>query len=433
MLRKLESITPAFLKELDRKILLSRPGLWATKIHYVLFLSVIGFGLVYLYGMVKQINLTSVPEPVSSFALALIPAAIFFLFWAYRISFFQVEKGFGQTENSSSVRNMMVYALVIGLLALAPVMYYQLIQFKLKTVVSEQELTEDINILNLGESIFVTDSYEYDNVYRREHTRYPEISYLGYNRYTYYNNQEVWSNDLIEEKLKEYDTNTEKLQLISQYIEIFNTYSPTPITLSASEILNNYYAKSWGQTQTKYHDAKYKVSENLTTLQKVHDEKRGLFSDKQDLAIYMFLLTFLWMALQAFLKTNWKLFGGAVLTAIGTGITIGVVSAMADYANPGISISFLFLLVTGFFAFFLAQGFRKRHTHRTKAWKSIALSVAAVATPIMPLIVASIFDNYLRKDEATNLMYLGILVSVLAWGLLYGPQFTKLAAQPKEN
>ena len=113
MRRKLKSYLPGFFKQIDQKLLLNYPNIWATNLHYVLFLGTIGFGLMGFYAMVKPIDLTDVPNPHVSYSLAIIPAIIFFLIWAYFTSRLQIEKRFGEIQRKQKVLNMLIYALVI--------------------------------------------------------------------------------------------------------------------------------------------------------------------------------------------------------------------------------------------------------------------------------------------------------------------------------
>ena len=98
MLRKFDSLIPPFLKTLNKSLLLNRPGLWATKIHYVLFFALIGGGLLMLNAMVRPIDLADVPNPEVYFGLLIIPCLLALGIWAYRVSLISCRKRFW-TEN----------------------------------------------------------------------------------------------------------------------------------------------------------------------------------------------------------------------------------------------------------------------------------------------------------------------------------------------
>ena len=433
MLRKFESIIPTFLKKLDRQLLLNRPGLWATKIHYAVFFGAIGYALMTFIGFTSGVDLTSVPNYETGFALAIIPAAIFFLIWAFRISLFQVEKGHGEKLGGSDLRDQIVYGLVIMMLAAAPILYGKLVQNKVKNAVSQSQLAKDINTLNLGESLFVTDSYEFENLYGYNGNICCNVKYIGYNRYTYYSNSnpDVWSEHYTESKLKNIHGNQNKANLLDEYIHTFNKYSKEKIPFTGEQILAFYKNKEWKYEQTEFNQAKYKVVDNIWAVQRAYSN-RGLFTDRDFVPIYLLVLTTLFMALQAFLKTNWKIFGGAIIAGVATAIALGITGATLSsvfYMNDDM----LFMMIAGCFGFYMFQAFRRKHTQRAKIWKTISLILVTVVTPFMPLILANGIDGHVSSSEGRTLIYWGIALSILCWNLLYNQRFTKLAAQPKEN
>ncbi|MEO1450979.1 MAG: hypothetical protein AAFV07_15725, partial [Bacteroidota bacterium] len=86
MLRHLQKFIPGFLLDLDRKWLVNRPGLWATRIHYVLFFGGLGTALALLFTQTRSISLQSVPHVFAEGWLVAIPTLLAFLFWAWTSS-----------------------------------------------------------------------------------------------------------------------------------------------------------------------------------------------------------------------------------------------------------------------------------------------------------------------------------------------------------
>lgn len=438
MFRRLESVIPPFLKKIDKDLLLNRPGLWATRIHYFLFFFAVGAGLLALKLFTQFIPLHDVPSPDTQFLILLIPAVIGFLAWTYRASLFQVEKTFGQRQNGKGFRDQAVYVLIMTMLAGAPLAYGYLLSEKIQRAVPEDELVEDLNNLNLGESLFVTDEYYLsDGYYSKDANQVIAsggIVFSGYVRYTYYSfyHQDLYNENQVRRAVEHIDTREEKLRIIENFIHSFNKYSSEDIDMSAEKVLSNYENQSFSFEQKGYESIKYDVSRNLQTIQQAHAGKFNIM-DREFMPFYLFFLSFLWLALNVFLKTNWKIVAGAAILGIASIASIGITAGLIQTTLGFFEDELIFGMATLLFGVMLYQAFRKKHTSRIKAWKTIALSAVTVATPIMPLVIVSMFGNHLNNDEAYVLMYTGIFAGILWWNLLYQRQFIKLEANPREN
>ncbi|MDX2248576.1 MAG: hypothetical protein SF052_17455 [Bacteroidia bacterium] len=439
MLRKFESLIPLFLRNLDHQLLTNRPGLWATRIHYVLYFMIIGGGLLFLQAITRSIRLTDVPNPDINTMILIIPMGIAFLFWAYRVSLFQIEKTFGLISEGK-IRNQIIYAGVILALGFAPVVYGYILNQRIKQQISKEELIRDINALNIGENLFITDRYVIEGNGVKPEILESGIINIGYNRYTHYSFSSIELlqyheiNDILDKALSRED----KLEIISNYINTFNKYSNEKITLSPQEILTNYETRNFeNHDQNYYEDAKYVVFSNLENIQRAWSGSFGDFEImKQEFPrFYLFALVALWMALQVFLNTNWKIFVGAAITGIASIITLAITYNLTVYAfnihsNES---SVIAVIVLSLFAFFTYQAFRHRHTERILAWKSISLSVITMATLILPMVIFMSIESSVSDDEGIAMLYTGAVAGILLWNLLYQPHFSKLAALPREN
>ena len=445
MRRKLKSYLPGFFKQIDQKLLLNYPNIWATNLHYVLFLGAIGFGLMCFYAMVKPIDLTDVPNPHVSYSLAIIPAIIFFLIWAYFTSRLQTEKRFGEIQRKQKVLNMLIYALVIGLIASAPMMYFQMIKFKLRTVISEETLVEDTNVLNLGE-FMLTISHEYfENL--DNGTPEPLDHFNGYYRYCQYCefNYEIWETAETEDQLKKYNSDQKRLEFLTHYLEIFKRYSRHSIHISPHALL----AKLKGEyipTAEFYEleEEKYYVGENFNYLQMAYSENVGAFTDyKYDsgylaIAVYLSVLTVFWISLQVFFKTNLKITVMTIVLLVISVIMTDFLDGIFRFVYPdkvggSILLEPLLLVYSILFIFYFLQGFRNTNKPRIKVWNLVAFSVAAISTPIMPLIFSIVLDDEPNDNQVQIFLYVGIFITILCWLLIYEPRFTKLSAQPKNE
>ncbi|TAE53394.1 MAG: hypothetical protein EAZ89_07455, partial [Bacteroidetes bacterium] len=109
MLRRFDFLIPPFLRNLDRRLLMERPGLWATQIHYVVWFVLLGGALAVSHALLRKVSPDYVPDVDLDYGLMFIPAIIGGLFWAFRLSRFSVEKNFGQKLSPALMRDQAVY------------------------------------------------------------------------------------------------------------------------------------------------------------------------------------------------------------------------------------------------------------------------------------------------------------------------------------
>ncbi|MEZ4772130.1 MAG: hypothetical protein R3D00_03035 [Bacteroidia bacterium] len=433
MLRKFDSFIPPFLRQLDHQLLTNRPGLWATKIHYILYFFTIGAGLLFLQGFTRNISLQDVPSPDINTMLLVIPATIAFLFWAYRVSLFQVERTFG-IPGKGKIRDQFIYAAVILALGFTPVIYGHLLNHKIKQQISEEQLISDINTLNIGENLFITDPYIFENTGAQKGFS-EEIINIGYNRYSHYSYypvsllRETEINNILNQTLSE----PEMLRIISNFIEVFNKYTREKIDLSPEEILARYQQKKFDDfRQNRFETAKYEVTTNLERLQRAWGGKFEI-SNHNFGHFYLFALVIIWMAFQVFLSTSWKIFAGSAITGIISIILISISFNTIRYLFNVYDDSLIGMIVIVAFTFFTYQAFRRKQTERMIAWKSVALSVITMTTLIMPFIITSSFSHSMNDETAILLFYTGSVMGIILWNSSYKPRFSKLAAFPREN
>ncbi|MEZ4825908.1 MAG: hypothetical protein R3C61_06390 [Bacteroidia bacterium] len=435
MLRKLDSLIPSFLRQIDRQLLLNRPGLWATRIHYILYFLMIGCGILFFSGLTRTISLNDVPNPDINTLILIIPAGIAFLIWAYNVSLFQVEKSFGMLKESK-MRDQLISAVVILLLGFLPLIYGYMINFRIKQQITEEELIHDLNALNIGENLFITDRYYTEpevnpKVYIEGEI--PNIGYSRYSHYTYYPEaltRDAEISEILRYRLK---SESERLDVINRYIIAFNKYTSTPITLSAEEILYRFETRDFQDSrQTRYDEAKDEVTTNIERVQRAWAGKFEILN-KDFAHFYFFGLMIIWMALQVFLKTDWKLFAGSAVAGIVSIILIAITYNTFQYLFNLYDDGFAGLIILAFFGFFTYQAFRRRHTDRVIAWKSISLSVVSMTTLLLPLVITTSVDSSINDREAISLLYTGAIIGFIMWNTIYQPRFSRLAALPREN
>ncbi len=431
MLRKIELLIPPFLKRLDQQLLLNRPGLWTTKIHYVLFFGGIGLLLLLIKATLTPLSLSDIPNPGTHFMVLLIPIIIGFGVYVFRLSLFNVEKQFGQTAPGRSLRDQLIFAATIGLLALMPFAYSYILSDKIAAQVSNEQLSADINALNLGDLFFPEDVYLYDkNVKENGEYHYDTYDYEGYSPFY----SEVLIDIRSPREIKQIHTNhtsqEEKLQQISNFKQAFAKYSGTSITYSSETILGLFDSRQILQMR-HLGELKAKARSNIENLL-LSKEKNHLFHDREVIHATAFSLAGIWLMLLIFLKTRprnflWAIVGGIVVLFMG-GTVLSLFRVVAGI-YPEIVLWPMFMATL---AFFIYQGYRKKNSRRSNHWKAISLILAAMMLPFLPLVTLTM-DKYISQQEAWFALDLGIMLAFIVWNLAFSHRFTKLRAMPTEN
>ena len=83
MQRILRSLTPHWLRQLDHSLLISRPAIWATRIHFVLFYGGVALGIAALLGYYTASSVDQASDITFRTSYMIIPSALMFGFWTW--------------------------------------------------------------------------------------------------------------------------------------------------------------------------------------------------------------------------------------------------------------------------------------------------------------------------------------------------------------
>ena len=228
MLRRLEFLVPPLLKRIDRQLLLHRPGLWATRIHYLAFYGSILALLMGLYTLIRPMSLQSVPDPDSYSIVLAIPLALGFAIWVYYLTFFRLEKHKGFNWRLNSLRDELLHLGVIGVLAAIPFLFGNQLSDRIDQQISQQELLSDINTLKIGGQFFE------NRVYAGDHYN----DFLAGFQYEHFGLEgELYSYEITQKTPR---SSCRKRQLIEDFLFVYHKYTGYTLPLSSREILRNY-------------------------------------------------------------------------------------------------------------------------------------------------------------------------------------------------
>lgn len=417
MLRKINALIPAFLKTLDRQLLLKNPGIWATRIHHVAFWGIIGLALISIRASIQPINLTDIPNPDNAFPILALLSLFAFVFWGWQVGKFDIEKTHGIKGQGYGLRNQLIFAVGVALFAIVPFLYGQILSNKIAKSVNKATLIEDVNTLNIG-------------------MRYFPTSTKGYNPYKYSSDYRIsvyGGLTFDHEELKNIHRKTlskaQRLKQIYKFIKVFEKYGGELSTKDASLILKKFVNRD---AFIIPYDVRSKVVDNLYAIEsaQTHDYE---FQRLDFRKLSIFFVFFMWLMLLVFQKNTWKNFLLSILIG-GLGIIAGGIFSIFIYEFFNFSgPEPMALLFIGVFVVLFIQAYLGKNTKRLNIWKNISLNIAAAMTPLIPLMVLTLMDRLISDQEGFNMLYIGMLIAFIAWNVAYHPRFVELQSMPKEN
>ena len=394
MIRIFDQIIPTFLKKIDRKLLLNHPGIWASQIHYLIFFALIGLGFVLLNALLIPVQTWDIPDPDIGFAVLFVPCAFALAIWAWRISLFKVEKGFGIRNAGIAFRDQLIYAAGILMLAALPFVYGQVLSSRIAQAVDPYTFNDDQLAIENGR------------------------------KYLYGRAEDV------RQKINESDPAT-----VTKELEIFRLtlqkYSHANLLPGAGDMM----AYIWDRNKTVRLEIQSAMDEwwiHKSRIRRAHNRYFSFQDDEVQKGLGLVFAGVFFFLLLGF-STSWKtlfwsmLLGGVIMAAYG--LFLSITSEVLHLRDFGL----VFTLYIGTFIFLLYQGYRSRNTQRANIWKRISLILATAMTPFFPLFVAE-FAVSVRSDSAFfSLLYLGMFLTLIAWNQGFYPRFVSLVAAPKDN
>lgn len=423
MLRKIDSLVPAFLKDLDKHLLLNHPTLWATRVHYLFFVVLGIFGLLGFRALVPGIGVASPPSPWLWFWLAMIPTLVIFLFWGFSASLFGVERFFGHTSRLKQVGVQVIYLGGMMVLGIVPFVLANTITYHMAHSVTDATLASDVNVLNMGDVYFPKNRHDLRTL--------PDQSF---SRFTYWNEYEMGVMR-EEELIEEFQTQTvaEQEELIAVYIDVVEKYSGYRSEGVPSEIRADYRELNM---PFAHDEAFWEAIESVhLSLNRIATAKGNgyEFQDLETLLNTAFVLFLAWLTFMIFIRTR----GSQFLVAVLSGVAGFILSFILGF----IMIEFFrweedIVITTLYFSWFVVlwgMAFVSgTSSTQTRFWKTVGLMLATAMTPFVPLFAALAFGHNFFFSEETAL-FLGTIFSFFVWSFVFNQRFFELQAAPRKD
>lgn len=414
-------MTPAFLRRLDRYLLLNRPGLWATRLHMVAFWGGLGGLLLLLHAWLLPVSPQQVPAPGLWAGLMVIPVLGGFGAWVYRLNWFRKPALYRSDAQFGYVRDQVVYATVILGLGMIPLLYGHLLRQRVATVTDEETLIADINILNIGEALLeqagffgnkVNQSLEYGRVARQD------AHYLG-----------------RRERKRFLDRTWEPVEQVAHleaYRAVLAKYSGETFAFGGAALLNRHYQHSVEMNEGLRLELRQQVNRRISRVYSARFEAFGWEIRALRRAWGLGLLG-LWLALQLFHRAGARPFLHGLL--LGGGL-LALAATVAMFANGAFHLRgpepFFFTLLLGYLGLF-AQAYRAYHSARARHWKLMALSLVTLLTPLFPLMMLMVSQHKPSESIAWNALFVGAGIGLVLWEVLLAPRLRVLLSMPQDN
>jgi hypothetical protein len=424
MHRFFQKISPPFLRRLDHQLLLNYPGLWATRIHYLLFFLSIAMGLVFLMVYATPMPFTELPDPDAMwlfFALS----GLGFLLWLVQLVHFQAWKQGESRWWRSALRDQFVYALGVLLILGLPFAYFGLFQFRLGNLQSEKELLADLNTLHQGHAYLV-----HSGINKYFDAERDELVYINYH------SSQIPGLLRAPEcaRIAQRSSPAERLEHLTDFVRVGQKYSfEAREGLSPSKLLASYdhEAPLEREMVDELDYIQYEAMTNLRKFQEAHYRETDWEMIREGfLPVYLSILLLVFLLV----RTSWRQFLFTMAAALGLliveGLVVGLLMGISKPNDPQ-TWSLLIIIVNwallGLFAF---SG--KVRNNRQQNWRTMAMGLFTILSALLPWLTLLLTDSpsYHVLIQFYNFGFLAVLV---LWNLLFQRQLLRLGTNPQNS
>lgn len=421
MLRKLQALSPAFLKRLDHHLLINYPVLWATKLHQILFVSLLLFVLLSLKALVSPLSLQNLPDPDIHFGLMMIPIAVLIALWGIRVYQFKPEKSFGQKTQGQWLKEQAIYALGIFMLLSGPVAYNMILTERIDHKISDKQFAHDLFILDMGSDYYLNDD------------RYPNFGRNYLVNKNYRTGKEAFSTEGLDFSIPSaLHEQGEHIQLL---IETYNRYSKSEFPYTPLEVYDHFKESNSRYKRLNTDQVRGQVVSNTLLLSQIKTDHR-LLSMNGGVNSLLMMVLFVCLAFSIFQQASWKQFLLALGSAAAGGIIIGLASEFLDQAIRGTrDEDWAMLLGFGAYVLLLTQIFGNRNSRLMAVWRGVAVIAVALCFPILSMffmVWSDMIDDPTDDGFTVVLLFLAG-ASYMIWNGLFRRRLDKIQASPTKN
>lgn len=428
MMRLLDGLTPDFLKRWDHALLIRRPGLWSTRLHYVLVYGGAFSALLLIYSLFRPLSTRSVPDMPLETTLSFLPAAAGVLIWIFFRAQFHIRNGYGQLRFADLLRDQAAVLAVLLLMGMTPLVSFRITQYRIAQLTSREEIRQDYGILNRGhvylQGLRGTDDHH-------TYMAYPE----GPQGYTH--------EEIIE--MVRHAHAAERREHLEAYVAAVSKYTDDRFPFSVGTIEQQFLARIDMTSDDAIEEISDESADNLRRIASAHSDVAGSPSmlayltriSRDNFSGLVLAFTFLWLVIMTALQTPWKVLAAALL---GSGALSLASVLVFELVNEVLQIGRDEYLVTALafaaYGLVLFMAFRRSNSRLLNFWKTASLSAAVLSTPAMVLLFFAQTDRIFLDpsfDGGPLFMLLTAAAAVLAWNVFFQRRYLRLMAAPRDN
>lgn len=405
---------PSFLKRFDEYLLLNHPLFWISKLHIVLFFGMFMLLFSALVGLVIPLNLSNTQDLGLWYFLFSILSVIALCFWIYRNVIFNIEKKYGLRQWTDEYKIFFLnFACVLMFLSF-PLPFTAIYNQRVANFVTDEELIDDINQLNLAAPYIVNDLNAYDSYYDsttkayfydvRKLSRYDDLT-PWHIRYDTLKFPQLLSSFQLEVKYgKTLKPDQEILNRLNKYIFVSGKYG-FPFNSSSEFELKHYkelYNESpFSVTTFTYRNIGYRY-ELTRCLENIADAKfNKLFIFRTEfLHFLLYTVFYITLLVMLFKMVNWRQY---LITAVALAlipILLFIISQLLPYSvNYRVrENAYVIQLVLVFFTALIFTFLSIRDNHHFNGFKNICAQMVYLSAPVFPMLfvyfLKEIFDVF---------------------------------------
>ncbi|MFT6964783.1 MAG: hypothetical protein ACJAWV_004525, partial [Flammeovirgaceae bacterium] len=390
------------IEEFNHYLLTNYRLIWETKIIFLLLYLIPSYLLVSTICLAYPVSLKDYWADYEDFAMSLtvcvsVVNALIFFFWIHKNSQYRIERDFGFNFKFIEQSRFLLYFAGVSLLMVQPFLPTYILNQKVDGLISYEELTEDIKMLNEGNIYFpleIVDGYvvDNDNVFYslQEHSSEDVGNYYEYNE-TYFGSSEyIAETSVVEARSRMSNKNSAEyyqklidkaiaderaIQKIQAYIVVVNkyAYSSDPEFFEPKEVFQNFQKRNTGYGDQIRKEA---IRQNIRTIV----ESKQQIANSENAYIFLSLLLgafSLTVLVQIGKHIGLKIFLLAIIFNIGLSMSFGITSAILGFGGLQLAFVAPFLV----FAFLLFQTFGILRLKTKQSLKVISLSTLQVYSP----------------------------------------------------
>ena len=148
---------PAFLKDIDRKLLLNNPSVWSARTHLVLYFSILFAAMLALFCVLIYNDARQNSNAAILTGFVVVISIIGFIFWLIYLLRFNVFKRFGNWEAGDGLRTFGLFFINVLVIVAIPFIPSYVETFMANRQFSDIELVNDVNELNKNANLLEHD------------------------------------------------------------------------------------------------------------------------------------------------------------------------------------------------------------------------------------------------------------------------------------